>query len=331
MTNAALNQKLDRQTKPRKQSFLQYEFLLLVLIVVIILLLSVGSHGGFWLQANLIGVLVDTATVGIAAIGMTLVILTGGIDVSIGSILGLVAGVVALLDGKGLPLFVILLSGLLTGAVAGLINGYFVALQKIPPIIVTLGTMSIWRAVVYTLMGGNWINSIPEQLTNWLIMDKIAGIPWSLWIEVILLVIATFLMKKRKWGRYIYAIGNNEDAANVAGLPAKSLKVLIYTLTGLLTAIAALITLGQSPLVQSTTGSGFELTVIAAVVIGGTSIVGGRGTIVGGFLGAILVELVQDGVILFHIQPFWQGVVMCVMILVAVMIGLSRRKEGGMR
>jgi ribose/xylose/arabinose/galactoside ABC-type transport system permease subunit len=312
--------------KPR--NLLNYELILTALILLVVVVLSIGSHGAFWLKANLIGVFVDVSTVGIAAIGMTLVILTGGIDVSIGSVLGLVAAVVALTDMHGFPLFLIILAALATGAIAGLLNGYFIALQKIPPIIVTLGTMSIWRAAVFMLMGGNWNNSIPGQLTAWFVMNKPLGLPVSLWLEIILVVVAAFVMRKRKWGRYIYALGNNEDAAIVAGLPIKRLKVFIYMMTGVLTAVAALVSLGQTPLVQASTGTGFELTVIAAVVIGGTSIIGGQGSVIGGFLGAILVELVQDGVVLFHIQPFWQGVAMCVMILVAVLMGLSRRKGG---
>lgn len=307
---------------------LSYELILTFLILFIVLVLSVGSHGSFWLKANLIGIFVDVSMVGIAAIGMTLVILTGGIDVSIGSVLGLVSAVVALTDTQGFPLVLIILAALATGAIAGLVNGYFIALQKIPPVIVTLGTMSIWRAAVFTLMGGNWNNAIPGQLTTWFVMDQPLGLPISLWLELLLVVAAAYMMKKRKWGRYIYALGNSEDAAAVAGLPIKRLKVFIYTFTGLLTAVTTLVSLGQTPLVQSSTGSGFELTVIAAVVIGGTSIIGGQGSVIGGFLGAILVELVQDGVVLFHIQAFWQGVAMCVMILIAVLVSLSRRKGG---
>lgn len=329
MTRVALEAGLNTgKFTPQPKKILNYELILTGLILLVVVILSIGSHGAFWFKANLISVFVDVSMIGIAAVGMTLVILTGGIDVSIGSVLGLVSAVVALTDTQGLPLILIVLAALATGAIAGLINGYFIALQKIPPVIVTLGTMSIWRAAVFMLMGGNWNNSIPGQLTTFFVMDKPLGLPVSLWLEIILVVVAAFAMNKRKWGRYIYALGNNEDAAGVAGLPIKRLKVFIYVVTGILTAFAALVSLGQTPLVQSSTGTGFELTVIAAVVIGGTSIVGGQGSVIGGFLGAILVELVQDGVILFHIQPFWQGVVMCVMILVAVLVSLSRRKGG---
>jgi ribose/xylose/arabinose/galactoside ABC-type transport system permease subunit len=314
-----------------KNSFLaRYEFILFLLILLFVLILSIQTNGGFWNPTNLTSLLVNISIVGIAAVGATLVILTSGIDISAGSVLGLVATVVAFGGQQGFPLFVIILSALATGTIAGLLNGYLIAVHKIPPIIVTLGTLSILRTVVYIILGGNWGTDIPGDFTEWFIMTKIAGIPLCFWLEILLVLAASYLMRNRKWGRYIYALGNNEEAAAFTGLPTRRLLVFIYAAAGLLVAFATLMFLGQSPVVQSSTGQGFELTVIAAVVIGGTSIRGGRGSIVGGFLGAILVELVKDAVILFHIQPFWTGVVMGIMIIAAVLAGLTRNKGGAM-
>ncbi len=141
-------------------------------------------------------------------------------------------------------------------------------------------------------------------------------------------LVSSYLMKNRKWGRYIYALGNNEEATVYAGLPTKRLLIFVYIMARLLVAMATLVFLGQSPMVQSSTGQGFELSVIAAVVIGGASLRGGRGTIIGAFLGAVLVELVRDAIILFHIQPFWTGVVLGIMIIIAVLANVSRNKGG---
>ena len=257
----------------------------------------------------------------------SLVILTSGIDVSAGSVLALVATVVFLGAQSEFSIFLIVLMALATGCLAGAFNGYLIAIHKIPPIIVTLGTLSIWRAVVFLLLGGDWKSPVPSEFNQWFIMYKFLGIPLSFWFLIVLLV-SSYLMKNRKWGRYIYALGNNEEATVYAGLPTKRLLIFVYIMAGLLVAMATLVFLGQSPMVQSSTGQGFELSVIAAVVIGGASLRGGRGTIIGAFLGAVLVELVRDAIILFHIQPFWTGVVLGIMIIIAVLANVSRNKGG---
>jgi ribose/xylose/arabinose/galactoside ABC-type transport system permease subunit len=312
-----------------KNSFLlKYEFILFVLISLIVLFLSTRTDGAFWSQANLSSVLVSVSIVSIAAVGATLAIITSGIDISAGSVLGLVATVVAMGGKHDLPLYLIILSALATGCIAGFINGYLIAVHKVPAIIVTLGTLSIWRAAVFMLLGGTWGTDIPSEFSEWFIMTKIAGVPLCFLLVIVLVLVSGYMMSNRKWGRYIYALGNNEEATVFSGLPTKRLLVFIYVIAGLLVAVAALVSLGQSPIVQSSSGQGFELSVIAAVVIGGTSISGGRGSIMGAFLGAILVELVRNSVILLHIQSFWTGVVMGVMIIIAVIVSLSRDKGG---
>ncbi|WP_052476383.1 ABC transporter permease [Cohnella kolymensis] len=312
-----------------KHSFLmKYEFILFVLIALIVLFLSITTDGNFWNQGNLSSVLVSVSIVSIAAVGATLVIITSGIDISAGSVLGLTATVVALGGQHGLPLWLIIVSALATGCIAGFINGYLIAVHKVPAIIVTLGTLSIWRSAVFMLLGGSWGTDIPMEFSEWFIMTKLAGVPLIFWLVIVLVLVSGYMMNNRKWGRYIYALGNNEEATVFAGLPTKRLLVFIYVIAGLLVAVSALVSLGQSPIVQSSSGQGFELSVIAAVVIGGASISGGRGSIMGAFLGAILVELVRNAVILLHIQPFWTGVVMGVMIIIAVLVSLSRDKGG---
>ncbi len=324
-TQSIGNQPIDQSLQTGKRS-VRYETILLVIVALVVVIIAIGSHGNFWTSSNLTSLLVDAAITAVPAIGMTMVIVMGGIDVSIGSVVGLTATVAGLAFEQNWPIALVVLLTLATGAIAGLINAWFIASRKLPPIIVTLGTMSIWRAVVYALLGGNWISTIPMTLTAWFVLDKLWIIPWSFVLTVVLVLIAAYLLRRRPMGRHVYAIGSNEEAAGVLGLPTKRVKYMAYVSLGALTAIAALMTLGQSPLVQATTGSGFELEVIAAVVIGGTSILGGRGTVIGSLLGAILTQLISDGVILFQIQPFWNGVVTGAMIIIAVIMSLLNQR-----
>lgn len=303
-----------------------YEWLLLLLVCLTAGVIGIGSQGNFWDSSNLTSLFVNIAITAIPAVGMTMVIVMGGIDVSIGSIVGLTATVAGLGFQANLPFALVIASALAAGGLAGLLNGWLIAGRGIPPIITTLGTMSIWRAVVYALLGGNWISSIPLTLTSWFVLARVGVFPWSFVLTVVLVAATAYMLRRRPMGRYVYAIGNNEEGAAVLGLPIRRVKYMAYVSLGLLTAVAGLMTLGQSPLVQATTGTGFELDVIAAVVIGGVSILGGRGSVIGSLLGAVLTQLVQDGVILFKIQPFWNGVVMGAMILIAVIASLAQRR-----
>lgn len=308
-------------------SWRQYEAALGAAVIALVAAVSLATGGSFWLRANLTSVLVNTAMDAVPAIGMTMVIILGGIDVSIGSVVGLVATVLGLAYNAGWGLLPSVGAALAVGTLAGLFNGVAVVHGRIPPIIVTLGMMSVWRTVVFLLLGGNWITNIPYALTGSLVLTQVAGVPVSFLGAVALALLGAWFMRVRPLGRYMYGIGNNEEACRVAGVPVGRVKLFAYSLLGLLTAAAALVTLGQSPLVQASTGSGFELTVIAAVVVGGTSITGGRGSVLGSLLGALLVEVVQDAVILLHIQPFWEGVALGTMILLAVAAGSLTQSE----
>ncbi|WP_020374189.1 ABC transporter permease [Sulfobacillus thermosulfidooxidans] len=299
----------------------RYEYALLGMIVVVIIATSIGSGGNFWSETNLDTILVDVALTAIPAIGMTFVIITGGIDVSVGAILGLSAAVTGIAYNQGLSPWSAAIIGILAGTIMGLINGIFIAYIQIPPIITTLGFLSIWSAALYLVLGGNWITNIPSSYTALAVTAKFVGIPLSMWVALVLVAAFSWILAYRSWGRYLYAMGNNAEAARIFGLPLTKTTLLAYTLLGMFSAVAGIVHLGLSPLVQASTGSGFELTVIAAVVVGGTNIVGGRGTIVGSLLGAIFVEIINDAVVLFHIQAFWQGVALGCMILISVMVG----------
>lgn len=303
----------------------EYEGYLLGVVLVVGAILSATVGRAFWSSTNLNSVLLNAAIVAIPAIGMTLVIITAGIDVSIGALVGLVATIAGLGFERHWPFVMVLIAAIVIGVLGGSLNGALIVWGRVPPIIVTLGTLSIFRALVYQLLGGVWISSIPTEMTQLVVLDKAGPVPYSFLLAVVLVGGFTYVMRKRALGRQIYAIGDNLEAASMGGIRVSSIKFAVYALLGGLTALAALMTIGQSPLVQATTGHNFELTVIAAAVVGGTSIMGGEGKVVGGLLGALLVELVEDATILYHVNSFWQQIVLGAMIVVAVAIGVVRR------
>lgn len=301
------------------------EFLLLVTLALLVAGISAGSRGAFWTSVNLNNLFVSSAITAIPAIGMTVVILTGGIDVSTGSMLGLVAAIGGTCFAAGWSLAATIPVFLATGAALGLVNALLIIQGRIPPVIATLGTLSIYRMLVFVVLGSNWLTQIPPALTTIFVMDHLWFLPVVAVIALALLIVAALFLRHFRWGRHVYALGNNEEAARLAGIRPNRIKLAAYVGLGLLTGFAALLTLGESPMVQTSTGSGFVLQVIAAVVLGGTELSGGRGGMLGTLLGTLIVEVVNDGIVLLHIQPFWSGVALGGVILVA--IGASSRRH----
>jgi len=304
-----------------------HEALLLITLAVLVAGIGMFSHGAFWSRINLDNLFVSSAITLIPAIGMTVVILTGGIDVSTGSMLGLTAAIGGSCFAAGWSLAATVPVFLLTGAGLGLVNAVLIIKGKIPPVIATLGTLSIYRMIVFIVLGSNWITQIPPVLTRVFVVDHALWLPVVALIALGFVIVASLFLRYFRWGRHVYALGNNEEAARLAGIRPERIKLAAYVMLGLLTGFAALLTLGQSPMVQTSTGSGFVLQVIAAVVLGGTSLSGGRGTMAGTLLGTLVVQVVDDGIVLLHIQPFWNGVALGVIILAA--IGLSSRRDAG--
>jgi ribose/xylose/arabinose/galactoside ABC-type transport system permease subunit len=303
------------------------EALLLITLAVLVAGIGMFSHGAFWSRINLDNLFVSSAITLIPAIGMTVVILTGGIDVSTGSMLGLTAAIGGSCFAARWSLAATVPVFLLAGAGLGLVNAVLIIKGKIPPVIATLGTLSIYRMIVFIVLGSNWITQIPPVLTRVFVVDHVLWLPVVALIALGFVIVASLFLRYFRWGRHVYALGNNEEAARLAGIRPERIKLAAYVMLGLLTGFAALLTLGQSPMVQTSTGSGFFLQVIAAVVMGGTSLSGGRGTMAGTLLGTLVVQVVDDGIVLLHIQPFWNGVALGVIILAA--IGLSSRRDAG--
>jgi ribose/xylose/arabinose/galactoside ABC-type transport system permease subunit len=303
------------------------ESMILFFIVALIIFFSIVTSGRFASYSNIIQILVNAVPIIISSIGMTMIIITAGIDVSAGSVVGLVGMTVSVLSLQGIWSPYDWIIGLLLGALLGFFNAILIWNLKIAPIIATLATMGIYRSLVFTVSGGRWAIGMPSLLL-WIGSGTIFGIPFSIFLMVALIIYFIYFMARRVTGRNIYAIGNNIEAARTAGVPIGKTIFFIYTLAGMLYAISAFAILGRTGLAQSTMGTGFELEVIAAVIIGGTNILGGEGTIIGSLIGALLVAVIEDGIVLANIPPLLTDFVLGALILIAISIDVViKRRE----
>ena len=271
------------------------------------------------------------------AVGMTLIILTAGIDLSVGSVLALCGVITAglLKNGLALPAFNLfigftilgaLIAGMMVGALLGFLNGVFITKCKVPPFVATLAMMTIARGLTMLYTNGFPISSFSSSFTfigaGWLF-----GLPVPVWIATVIVVLAMVLTKKIKMGRYIFAIGGNENAAILSGINIDRVKIIVYSIAGMLAAIGGIIVTARLDSAQPNAGSSYELDAIAAVVIGGTSLSGGRGSIWGTVLGAVIIGVLNNGLVLLDVSPFWQQVVKGSVILLAVIIDRMNSKN----
>lgn len=271
------------------------------------------------------------------SVGMTLVILTAGIDLSVGSVLAFSGAVVAGLLKFGIELppydlyvgFTLLggiLAGILVGAALGAFNGMVITKFKVPPFVATLAMLTIARGFTMLWTKGYPISSLGKDFayigTGWFL-----GIPVLVWIAAVVVILAVILTNRTAFGKYVYAIGGNESAAKLSGINISRVKIIVYTLAGALAAIGGIMVTSRLNSAQPNAGLSYELDSIAAVVIGGTSLSGGRGTIAGTVLGAMIIGVLNNGLVLMDVSPFWQQVVKGAVILLAVMIDKANHKE----
>ncbi|GHD43680.1 ABC transporter permease [Mycetocola manganoxydans] len=286
---------------------------LLVLSTVLTLL-----EPRFLSSGNLQNILSQVMVLGIIAIGQTLVILTGGIDLSVGGIAAIsimTGGLVMTQNGVVAGVAVMLATGLL----AGTINGVLVAYVRLAPFIVTLGMMSITASLAYVISDGRSLFGLPAEF-GWLGKGNIGGIKIYVVIFVVLYVVAHLMLTRSKPGRFLYAIGSNSEAARLSGIRVSAYQVLPYALTGLLCAVAMAIEASRLGTIDPNTGSGFELTTIAAVVIGGASLMGGKGSAIGTLIGIFLIGVLQNGLNIVGVSAFWQGTALGTVIIMAVVL-----------
>lgn len=264
------------------------------------------------------------------SIGMTLVILSGGIDLSVGALLGLAGALSAGLLRNGLAIpgtewmlqFTTtgaIIAGVLVGGAAGWVNGFAITRFKLPPFVATLGMLSIARGLTMLWTGGFPITGLGEGFGR-LGTGSLLGMPLPVWIMLALTGVFVVLTKRTRFGRHLYAVGGNERAARLTGLNVTRIKLWVYTLAGGLAGVAGLIVTARLDSAQPNAGLGYELDSIAAVVIGGTSLSGGRGSITGTVLGCLIIGVLNNGLFLLNVSPFWQQVIKGIVILLAVAI-----------
>jgi inositol transport system permease protein len=261
------------------------------------------------------------------AFGVTFVIITGGIDLSVGSIVA-VAGVVAALlaSQPDLPLIVPIFGGLLAGLAFGLLNGLIITKSKIAPFIVTLGIMTIGRGLALILSKGRPISNLSDSF-NFIGGGDVIGIPFPIIVLVIVFIISYLLLKNTVFGRYVYAIGGNEQAAWASGINVNKIKMAVYALCGTLAGLAGILLTSRITTGQPNAGAGFELDAIAAAIIGGTSTSGGTGTIAGTLIGALLIGVINNGLDLLNVSSYYQQVIMGAIIIGAVLLDSWNQKR----
>ncbi len=270
------------------------------------------------------------------ATGMTLVVLTAGIDLSVGSVLALSGAVAAGLLKNGLqfssgnffvgftPLGAVL-AGLTVGSGLGLFNGWTITRFKVPPFVATLAMLTIARGLTFLWTRGFPISNLGPDFV-FIGMGWFLGIPLPVWISAMIVAIATFLTSQTKLGRHVYAIGGNENAARFSGISINKVKIVVYTIAGGLAAVGGIMVTSRLDSAQPNAGLSYELDAIAAVVIGGTSLSGGKGSILGTVTGAVLIGVLNNGLVLLDVSPFWQQVVKGSVILIAVIIDRANSK-----
>ena len=307
--------------------YLKEKMAALIVVIVIIVFMSISSPH-FLTLANFINILKQSSIIGIIAAGMTLVILLGGIDLSVGSILSFSSFITAeLIIIYNCNIIITIIIGLLVGALLGYINGFIITKFSLRPFIVTLAMMGIIRGFTYICFEGESFYSFPEEFKK--LADGFIGIvPIPIIIMVLIYSILYILLNRTNLGRIIYAIGDNEKAALFIGIQTKKYKLLAYLITGILSALAGLILAARVNVVVPTVGEGLELDVIAAVVIGGTSLGGGRGNVFGSFLGALMMGIVKNSLNLLLVSSHWQRVILGITIITAVSIDIiGKNKE----
>lgn len=291
-------------------------------LFILILVTAVTLRAPSFLSTdNFQNILLNISILAIVALAQTMVILTHGIDLSVSSMIGLVGMMVAFVvkQNPEMPVIFSVVLGMALGSVLGTFNGLIITFGRVPPIIATLGTLSIYRGLVFFYSQGTWINSF-ELPANFKALSKGTpfGLPNMVIIALLVAVIVYYFLNYTRTGRDIYAVGSNPDAAQFAGIRKQRITFLVYLISGLLCGLAAVLWVSRFESAQTNTALGFELQTVAASVVGGVSISGGVGTVTGVLLGALLLGIIQNSLTLIRISPFWQLAAQGLLILIAV-------------
>jgi ribose transport system permease protein len=305
----------------------QIEIRMMLVVIVVMITLSLSSPY-FLTASNLYNVMDQSVVTGMVALGQTLVILIGGIDLSVGALAG-VTGIVLGLACHAVGLYGGVVACLGAGVIAGLVNGVIITFGRVAAFVVTLGMMAIGRSMAYVLSGASSISDLPPGLAD-ISAGMVAGLPTDFICLLVAYALCWVFLTYAKGGRTLYAIGSNVEAARVAGLSIALWSVFAYVVSGIMSAVAAIFLASRVLSIDPIGGSGLELDAIAAVVIGGASLFGGRGSIIGTLLGGFIMVFIRNGLNLLNVSPYWQGTAIGAIIIAAVLAErvLSGRRGG---
>ncbi len=303
------------------------QFLAFASLIVIFIFFSAMSEN-FLNSTNITAILFSTVVIGTLALGTTFVIITGGIDLSLGTGMALCAVISGVLVvNAGLPVAVGVLGAILFGGLIGLINGINVSVLGLPPFIATLAMMLVAQGLALVISGSAPIYFTDDPGYSSISTGEIVpGLPNAVLVLAVITVLAAVLLNRTVLGRYTFSIGSNEEATALSGIPVRRWKIIIYTLAGLFTGLAGVLISARLGSAQPATGTGYELQAIAAVVIGGTSLTGGKGSIVGTIIGALIISVLNNGLQIMSIPQEWQNVILGCVIIVAVYADMARKR-----
>lgn len=310
----------------KNKNIIQYlqdygSFIALIFLVMVISIISPD----FRTVNNFLSLLRQSAINGLIAFGMTCIILTGGIDLSVGSVLALTSIICAHIIKIGMPAPLSMLIALIFGIILGTISGLMVTKSRLQPFIATLITMTGYRGLTMILSGGRPISRLGDNLLlNQIGKGSFLGIPIPVWILIIFFAIFLFVLKKTVLGRQIYATGSNSKAAELAGINTNNIKLIVYAVSGFMASLSGLILVSRLGSAQPTLGSGYELDAIAAVALGGTSMTGGRGKIMGTLIGILIIAVLNNGLNIIGVSSYYQDVVKALVIFLAVISDRNR-------
>ncbi len=305
------------------------EFGVFLILSAMVVFLSVYTTT-FLASTNIFNILRAFSWIAISGFGECMVIITGGIDLSVGSVMGLSGLISGMLLRASVSVPIAVLGGVATGALVGLLNGLMVTKAKLPPFIATLGMLLMARGLCYGLTGGWPVQNLPQgfrYLGQFDIPLFGAGIPVPLLFMILIAVVMTLFLNRTIWGFQIYAVGGNEVASGLSGISTDRVKIMVYTLAGFLAAIGGILMTARLGVASPTAANGYELDVIAAAVVGGTSLAGGEGTILGVVIGAAIMQVLRTGLVLTGVSAYWLQAVQGLVIVVAIMLDQLRKRR----
>ncbi|WP_407029352.1 ribose ABC transporter permease [Vibrio cholerae] len=325
-TRTMTNTTSDNRKKLLSKEWLIEQKSLIALLFLVVVVSFLNPN--FFTVDNLLNILRQTSVNAIIAVGMTLVILTAGIDLSVGSVLALCGAFAATLVAMEVPVLVAVPTALLAGAALGAISGIIIAKGKVQAFIATLVTMTLLRGVTMVYTDGRPISTGFTDTADtfaWFGTGYALGIPVPVWLMVVVFAGAWYLLNHTRFGRYVYAVGGNESATRLSGINVDRVKIGVYAICGLLAALAGIIVTSRLSSAQPTAGMGYELDAIAAVVLGGTSLMGGKGRIMGTLIGALIIGFLNNALNLLDVSSYYQMIAKAVVILLAVLVDYKNK------